>query len=107
MQHAPVAIIGAGPIGLELARGLKRSGIDYLHFDAGPIGSTLTWWAPGTRFFSSPERLWIAGVPLVTRGQEKASREEYLDYLRAVAEQFDLRVRTFEPVRKLERMEGG
>jgi thioredoxin reductase (NADPH) len=107
MQIAPVAIIGAGPIGLEMAAALKRSRIDYLQFDAGPIGSTLTWWAPGTRFFSSPERLWIAGVPLTTRGQEKATREEYLDYLRAVTEQFDLQVRTFEPVRKLERAGAG
>src|SRR5438105_6052186 len=42
-QHR-VAIIGAGPIGLELAVAFKRAGIDYVHFDAGQIGSTIEWY---------------------------------------------------------------
>jgi thioredoxin reductase (NADPH) len=95
-------IIGAGPIGLEVAWSLKREGIDYLQLDAGQVGSTMEWWAPGTRFFSSPERIAICGVPLVTAGQEKATREEYLAYLRAVALQFDLNVRAFERVAGIE-----
>jgi bacillithiol disulfide reductase len=96
------AIIGAGPIGLEVAWALKRDGLEPLHFDAGQIGSTINWWAPGTRFFSSPERIAICGVPLVTPTQDKATREEYLAYLRGVAAQFDLRVRTFERVTAVE-----
>ena len=36
-QSAPVALIGAGPIGIELAVGLKRAGVDVLHFDARQI----------------------------------------------------------------------
>lgn len=102
-----VAVIGAGPIGLEVAWALKREGVDYAHLDAGPIGSTLLWWAPGTRFFSSPERIAIAGVPLVTVSGDKATREEYLAYLRAVAEQFDLQVRTFERVEAIAARKGG
>ncbi len=98
MTRTPVLIIGAGPIGLELAAALKAAGIDYAHVDAGQIGHTISWYAPHTRFFSSPERLAIAGVPLVTADQAKPSREEYLAYLRAVVEQFDLRVHTFEQV---------
>src|SRR5262245_52216486 len=84
MEGTHVAIIGAGPIGLEVAVALKRAGIDYLHFDAGQVGSTMQWWAPGTRFFSSPERIGIAGVPLALPHQDKASREEYLAYLRGI-----------------------
>jgi len=37
-DSADVAIIGAGPIGIELAVALKKTGIDYLHFDARQIG---------------------------------------------------------------------
>jgi thioredoxin reductase (NADPH) len=96
------AIIGAGPIGLEVHWALKREGLTPLHFDAGQIGSTMQWWAPGTRFFSSPERIAICGVPLFTPNEDKATREEYLAYLRAIAEQFDLRVRTFERVVAIE-----
>jgi thioredoxin reductase (NADPH) len=96
------AIIGAGPIGLEVAWALRKEGIEPLHFDAGQIGSTINWWAFGTRFFSSPERIAICGVPLVTPTQDKATREEYLAYLRGVAAQFDLRVQTFERVTSIQ-----
>jgi thioredoxin reductase (NADPH) len=102
-----VAIVGAGPIGVELAVALKRQGIPYLHFDAQQVGHTISWFAPGTRFFSSTERICIAGVPLQTVDQGKASREEYLAYLRGVVEQFDLDVRTFEPVEDIHRLKEG
>ena len=102
VQKTDTLIVGAGPVGLEVAAALKRDAADYLHVDAGQVGQTMSWWAPGTRFFSSPERIAIAGVPLVTAGQEKATREEYLAYLRGVAGQFDLRVRTFERVEGIE-----
>lgn len=101
---AEVAIVGAGPIGVELAVALKRAGIDYLHFDARQIGYTISWFAPQTRFFSSNERIAIAGVPLVTPDQTKCTREQYLAYLRAIVEQFDLKINTYEPVIKIQRV---
>ncbi len=101
-----VALVGAGPIGLELAVALKRAGIDYQHFDAKQIGYTISWFAPGTKFFSSNERIAIAGVPLHTADQSKASREDYLSYLRGVVEQFDLKINTYERVLGIERTEG-
>src|SRR5438045_3722086 len=98
MQETDIAIIGAGPIGIELAAALKRAGVDYLHFDAKQMGYTISWFAPQTRFFSSNERIAIAGVPLMTADQSKATREEYLAYLRGVVTQFDLKVHTYEPL---------
>src|SRR5690606_4633776 len=89
---------------IELAVALKRAGVEYLHVDAGQVGSTMQWWAPGTQFFSSPERIAISGVPLLTANQQKATREEYLSYLRGVVEQFDLEVRTYERVVGIERL---
>ncbi len=104
---ADVGIVGAGPIGLELAVALKRAGIPYLHFDAKQIGYTISWFAPQTRFFSSNERISIAGLPLQTAAQGKASREEYLAYLRQVVLQYDLRVHTYEPVIGIDQGPGG
>src|SRR4051812_15030793 len=95
---ADVALIGAGPIGLEMAVALKRAGIKYLHFDAKQIGYTISWFAPGTHFFSSNDRIAIAGVPLQTADQNKSTREQYLAYLRTVVELYDLKVHTYEPV---------
>jgi thioredoxin reductase (NADPH) len=105
-HRAEVGIIGAGPIGLELAVALKKLNIDYLHFDAKQIGYTISWFAPQTRFFSSNERIAIAGVPLDTPDQNKATREQYLAYLRAIVRQFDLDVRTYEPVTAIDRAAG-
>lgn len=102
MQGTEVLIVGAGPIGLELAIALKGAGVPYIQLDAGPIGHTITGYPWQARFFSSPERIAIAGVPLVTVDQSKASREEYLAYLRGVVEQFDLDIRTYERVVAIE-----
>jgi thioredoxin reductase (NADPH) len=93
-----VAIIGAGPIGLELAVALKRAGIDYVHFDAAQIGATMQWYPLEMVFHSGAERLAIAGVPIQVPDQQKIKREEFLAYLRAVVLQFGLEVRTYERV---------
>jgi thioredoxin reductase (NADPH) len=102
-ESADIAIIGAGPVGIELAVALKRAGLKYLHFDAKQIGYTISWFAPQTRFFSSNERIAIAGVPLVTPDQSKCSREQYLAYLRAVVQQFDLKIHVYESVTGISR----
>ncbi|HMN97205.1 MAG TPA: NAD(P)-binding domain-containing protein [Phycisphaerales bacterium] len=96
-------IVGAGPIGLETGVALKAAGLRTTVIDAGCIGATIDWWAPGTTFFSSPERIAIAGVPLVPPDQAKATREQYLAYLRGVARQFDLPLRLFTRVDRIER----
>src|SRR4051794_8793459 len=101
-----VALVGAGPIGLEMAVALKRGGFDYIHFDAKQIGYTISWFPPQTRFFSSNERIAIAGVPLQTADQSKASREEYLAYLRSIVLQFELNVQTYEPIAAIDRRGG-
>jgi len=105
-ERTDVAIIGAGPIGIELAVALKKAGVDYLQFDAKQVGYTVSWFAPQTKFFSSNERIAIAGVPLVTPDQDKATREEYLAYLRSIVQQFDLKVRAYEPVVGIDRVAG-
>ena len=102
-----VAIIGAGPIGIELAVALKQAGIDSVHFDAAQIGSTIQWYPIEMIFHSSSDRLALAGVPLQVPNQQKVSREEYLAYLRAVVQQFDLPIRTYERVVDAKRLPGG
>lgn len=106
-QVYDVAIVGAGPIGLELAVSFQRAGANYIIFDAGQIGQTFTWWPRDTEFFSTPERIAIAGVPIPTVTQRRITAEEYLAYLRAVVEQFDLRLNTYEKVLEVEPCDGG
>lgn len=93
-----VVVVGAGPIGIELAVALKQKGIDYVHFDAAQIGATMQWYPLEMLFHSSADRLAIAGVPIQVPDQQKPKREEFLAYLRSVVQQFDLSIRTFERV---------
>ncbi len=106
IQETEVALVGAGPIGLEMAVALKRGGVDYVHLDAKQVGYTISWFPPQTRFFSSNDRIAIAGVPLQTDDQLKCTREHYLSYLRSIVQMFDLKVNTYEPVVGIEREAG-
>ncbi|SRR5581483_1920151 len=98
-----IAIIGAGPIGIELAVALKQANADYVHLDAGPVGTTMSWYPLQMQFHSNAERLAIAGVPIQTADQQKVTREEFLAYLRAVVLQFGLAIRTYEKVESIEK----
>ena len=102
-----VVVVGAGPIGTELAVVLHAMGVDYVQLDAGQVGETVHGYPPHTTFFSSPDRIAIAGVPLRPPHESKATREQYLSYLHAVVDQFDLPVRTFCAVDRVCPMGGG
>ncbi|MEM9417459.1 MAG: NAD(P)-binding domain-containing protein [Planctomycetota bacterium] len=97
-RRTDVVLIGAGPIGLELAVNLQHTGVDYVQLDAGQVGQTVADYPKQTQYFSSPDRIAIAGVPLSIPDQTKASREQYLAYLHSVVQQFDLPIQTFERV---------
>jgi len=103
MERTHVVIVGAGPIGLELAVALKQEGIDYLQFDQSSIGATIAWYPLQMQFHSNAERLAISGVAIQTADQQKPTREEYLAYLRAVVLQYDLQIRSYERVESVTR----
>lgn len=107
IQHHKIAIIGAGPVGIEMAVSLKRLGVPYIQFDANQVAHTISWWPRNTNFFSTTERVAIAGVPIQNNHQQRITGEHYLAYLRGVIEQFDLKINTFEPVVGLEKQDGG
>lgn len=107
MRKTQVVIIGAGPIGLELAASFKAMDVAYEHIEAGQVGQTMTWYPRQTRFFSSPDRIALANLPLHTVDQSKATREEYLAYLRAFVRQFDLQIHTYERVHQIEHQHDG
>ncbi len=100
---ADTVIVGAGPIGLELAVCLQHLGVDDLHLDAGNVGQTVIDYPKQTRYFSSPDRIAIAGVPLTTVNAEKATRKQYLAYLHGVVRQFDLHIQRYTKVTQLTR----
>ena len=107
LPETDVLLVGAGPIGLEMAAALKLADIRYLQLEAGNLASTISWYAPGTQIFSAPERLAIAGVPFLLSPQVRATREDYLNYLRTVAALHKLEVRSYRRVVGIRKRDGG
>ncbi|HEY8449854.1 MAG TPA: YpdA family putative bacillithiol disulfide reductase [Bacillota bacterium] len=99
-------IIGAGPCGLAVAACAQRSGLDYLALDKGCIVDSLTRYPTNMTFFSTSDRLAIAGIPFITR-RPNPTREEAMEYYRQVAATLGLAVRTYERVVAVEREADG
>ena len=106
MKTTDVLLIGAGPIGLEMAVALQEAGYEYVHLEARQVAHTISWFPKQARFFSSPERIAICGVPLRTLDQSKATREEYISYLLGIVQQYGLQIRTYERVTRVSPCEG-
>ena len=102
-----VAIIGGGPIGIEMAIVLKRAGVDYLLIEARQIGDAFMQWPANTHFFSTPEHVALAGVPVHNLSQFSITGEQYLAYLRTLVEMYDLNLRIYEPVTAVSPQENG
>jgi thioredoxin reductase (NADPH) len=104
-QHVfDVLIIGAGPIGLACGIEAKKAGLSYLIVEKGCLVNSLYHYPVNMTFFSTSERLEIGNVPFVSNNP-KPMRAEALEYYRRVTISFQLPVKLFEEVVKVERQE--
>ena len=101
-----VAIVGAGPIGIEAAIQAQRAGLSAVVLDKGPIVHAIVRYPTYMTFFTTSERLEVGGHPLVT-ATDKPTRKEALDYYRKVVQAERLQVRTFTTVTAVAPRPGG
>ena len=100
-----IAVIGAGPCGIAVGAAARQSNLEVVLFDKGCIGASIVDYPYYMRFFSTSDRLEIAGIPWAIP-QKNPSREEALVYYRRVAQHFDLEVRQYEAVESIVGSEG-
>ena len=100
-----VAIVGGGPCGLAAAISARSAGLDALVFDAACVVSSITQYPTYATFFSTAEKLSLGGVPFVTAG-EKPTRRDALAYYRAIVRHFDIPVRQYERVTRIDGRDG-
>jgi thioredoxin reductase (NADPH) len=99
-------IIGAGPCGLAAAISAQGAGLSAAILDAGAVVSTITQYPYYVSFFSTAEKLSLGGVPFVV-STDKPSRRDGLSYYRAIVRHFQLDVRQYERVVRLEKGDDG
>src|SRR5271166_6540677 len=96
-----VVVIGAGPTGLACGIDAKRAGLSVTNIDKGCLVNSLYNYPSNMTFFTTPELLEIGNLPFSSPNQ-KPTRQEALEYYRKCAEHYELDVRQYEPVLKVE-----
>jgi len=96
-----VVVIGAGPTGLACGIDAKRAGLKVANIDKGCLVNSLFNYPSNMTFFTTPELLEIGDIPFSSPNQ-KPTRQEALEYYRKVTEHYQLDVRQYEPVLKIE-----
>jgi thioredoxin reductase (NADPH) len=103
-------IVGAGPTGIAVGAEAKRRGLSTLLVDQGPLCASLQAYPADLEFFTTRERLEIAGVPF-TVPEVKPNRRQALVYYREVVKRHDVPLALYETVESVERVamaeEGG
>ena len=100
-----VLIIGAGPTGLACGIDAKHAGLKYLLVDKGCLVNSLYNYPPNMGFFTSRDLLEIGNIPFPSV-HVKPTREEGLEYYRSVTQRFQLPIRFYERVVKVEGRDG-
>jgi thioredoxin reductase (NADPH) len=105
MASYDIICVGAGPTGLACAIEARRAGMRPLVIDKGALCNSIYHYPVNMVFFTTPELLEIGDLPLVCAA-EKPARVEALKYYRRAAEHYELELRLFEKVLRVEGADG-
>lgn len=100
-----VLVVGAGPTGLACAIEAQRIGLRAMLVDKGCLVNSLFHYPANMTFFTTPELLEIGDIPFSSPNQ-KPNRAEALEYYRKVAEHYELDIRQYERVDRVEGSDG-
>jgi thioredoxin reductase (NADPH) len=98
-------VIGAGPTGLACAIEAQRAGFTARLVDKGCLCNSLFNYPANMTFFTTPELLEIGNMPFSSPNQ-KPNRSEALEYYRKVAEHYELDIRQYENVERVDGRDG-
>ncbi len=101
VERMDMAVVGAGPCGIAVGAAAREGGLKAVLFEKGCIAASILGYPYYMRFFSTADRLEIAGVPWAIP-EKNPSRQEALVYYRRVAQHFHLDVRQYEVVESIQ-----
>jgi thioredoxin reductase (NADPH) len=94
-------VVGAGPTGIAVGAEATRRGLATLVVDQGPLCASLQAYPTDLVFFTTRERLEIAGVPF-TVPEVKPNRRQALVYYREVVKRHGVPLALYETVERVE-----
>ncbi len=102
MNTFDIAVVGAGPCGIGVGVAAKAGNASCVLFDKASVVSAIARYPTHMTFFSTAEKLELGGVPFIAQG-DKPNRREALRYYQRIVRSFDLDVRQYEEVERIER----
>lgn len=94
-------VVGAGPCGIAVGAAAADAGASCALFDKGCVTASLVNYPYYMTFFSTARMLEVGGVPF-TIPNDKPTRRDALAYYRHVVDRWDLDVRQYEAVERIE-----
>ena len=98
-------VVGAGPTGLACAIEAQKAGLRVVVADKGCVCNSLFHYPAHMTFFTTPELLEIGDIPFPSPNA-KPNRNEALQYYRLVAAHYQLDVRQYHRVERIEGADG-
>jgi len=95
-------VVGAGPTGIAIGAEARQAGLSVLLIDRGPLTAAIQAYPTFLEFFTTRDRLEIAGVPFAIP-EAKPTRRQALVYYRSVVERYGIPLALHEDVRAIER----
>jgi len=100
-EDLDLVVIGSGPAGLAALHAAQEAGLNAIAIDKGPVCGALLAHPTYMRWFSTFDKLELAGFPM-TVSEKNPTRREYLKYCRTFARYFGLRIVTYCAVTEIE-----
>ena len=97
-----ILVVGAGPTGIAIGAEALRAGLSALLVDRGPLTAAIQAYPTFVEFFTTRDRLEIAGVPFAIP-EAKPTRRQALVYYRSVVERYGIPLALYEEVQAVER----
>jgi thioredoxin reductase (NADPH) len=100
-EDVDALVVGAGPTGLACGIELQQRGVRTVLVEKGCVVNSLYNYPTNMTFFTTPELLEIGNIPM-TSLNDKPNRHEALKYYRRVAGHYNLDIRDYEKVDRIE-----
>lgn len=96
-------VVGAGPTGIAIGAEARQAGLSVLLVDRGGLTAAIQGYPTFMQFFTTRDRLEIAGVPFAIP-DDKPTRRQALVYYRMVVERYQVPLALYEEVVEVQKV---